>query len=243
MTTVTIDPEGTASVDHEAAGALLTVQASLIEGQATTGSEAPGDTLTITAALLEGSAYVDASTDGADLEVVTSIDEGAATAVAAVDGETFIVNVELSDGVAIGGDAGDGYAFGDTITVNVSVIAGTATGVIDAPSSRVAGVGPGYYKRPKPLDGFAWGDVLNVWTILVAGAATGTRVDPIGERIVPEFEAPLAPELPTIVWSDETVVNADAPGQVVKVKAPMVISGNATADHRAFDELILMLVV
>lgn len=141
---------GAAAADGNAAGVTLTVNASLIAGLTTV--TATGQTLSRNVSLIAGEATGSANANGVTKTVTTNeTNFGYGHVDVFPSGTTYLVDVTLDPGEATGNNA-DGNADGVTLTVNASLIPGEASTLSQAD-----------------------GDLLTVYMTGVAGAAFGQR--------------------------------------------------------------------
>jgi hypothetical protein len=216
-TTLSLPTSGAATGDALANGATITATESLIGGTASGGALALGTLLTLTAALLEGVATVDVSTNG----------------------DTITVTVTLLEGIATGGATGDANAAGATITIDATLAAGAADSGEKPISGRVAGVGPGFYKRkPEPRDVIAFGATIEVPVSIVSGVAAGeVRTERVRETPIDRTPSLYQVPVVEIVPADVTV-NARTAAQVLELKA-LLVSGVARCDWTEYDNALL----
>jgi len=123
---------GAATGAAQAAGVTLTSALSFIAGAATAGTQAPGATLTASVSLIAGAATGAAFASGAVVSAALSFLPGAASGGAVVPGNAPGATMQAALVFLPGFASGDGIvAPGTTLTLSTTLIAGTASVILD----------------------------------------------------------------------------------------------------------------
>lgn len=212
LTTSLID--GTVNVSAD--GATLTNTLSLVDG-ATTVTQ-PGETLSLNVSVIEGAVNVTA--DGAALELDLTLVDGV-TDVSA-DGAALELDLTLVEGSASSSE--NGTANGDTVSVGVQVIAGTAEGGF----VRITGgmpFGPSAPRHRAVVSAVARGATLTLLASVRPGVAFGAKLEVVQDVPAPPLAAPAQ------------VVHATA-SERSTVRQMLVEAGRASGDALAYGQMI-----